>query len=148
MVGVDSYMMSGAETNSESTRLRNIQQASDSFTIKHLEATGIGQGWRCLEIGAGGGSIAAWLGDRVGASGSVVATDVDIQRLSHLRAPVEVRRHDIAHDDLESAAYDLVHCRLVLQHLTEPVVALHKMATAVAPGGWLVVEEAADPIVS
>jgi hypothetical protein len=40
MVGVDSYMMSGAETDSESTRLRNIQQASDSFTIKHLEATG------------------------------------------------------------------------------------------------------------
>jgi hypothetical protein len=42
MVGVDSYMMSGAETDSEGTRLRNIQQASDSFTIKHLEATGIG----------------------------------------------------------------------------------------------------------
>jgi tRNA A58 N-methylase Trm61 len=71
MVGVDSYMMSGAETNSESTRLRNIQQASDSFTIKHLGATGIGQGWRCLEIGAGGGSIAAWLGDRAGATGSL-----------------------------------------------------------------------------
>jgi SAM-dependent methyltransferase len=71
-----------------------------------------------------------------------VATDVDIQRLSHLRVPVEVRRHDIARDDLESAAYDLVHCRLVLEHLTEPVVALQKMATAVAPGGWLVVEEA------
>jgi SAM-dependent methyltransferase len=141
MVGVDSYMMSGAETDSESTRLRNIQQASDSFTIKHLEATGIGQGWRCLEIGAGGGSIAGWLGDRVGATGSVVATDVDLQRLGDLGAPVEVRRHNIAREGLESAAYDLVHCRLVLQHLTEPVVALHKMATAVAPGGWLVVEE-------
>jgi hypothetical protein len=71
-----------------------------------------------------------------------VATDVNLQRLSHLRAPVEVRRHDIARDDLESAAYDLVHCRLGLEHLTEPVVAPHKMATAVAPGGWLVVEEA------
>ena len=141
MVGVDTYMMSGAETDSESTRLRNIQQASDSFTIKHLEATGIGQGWRCLEIGAGGGSIAGWLGDRVGATGSVVATDVDLQRLGDLGAPVEVRRHDIAREGLESAAYDLVHCRLVLQHLTEPVVALQKMATAVAPGGWLVIEE-------
>ena len=94
-----------------------------------------------LEIGAGGGSIAGWLGDRVGATGSVVATDVDLQRLGDLGAPVEVRRHNIAREGLESAAYDLVHCRLVLQHLTEPVVALHKMATAVAPGGWLVVEE-------
>jgi hypothetical protein len=35
VVGVDSSMMSGAETDSESTRLRNIQQASDTFTIKH-----------------------------------------------------------------------------------------------------------------
>jgi hypothetical protein len=119
-------MMSGAETDSESTR-RNIQQASDSFTIKHLEAIVIGQGWRCLEIGAGGGSIAGWLGDRVGATGSVVATDVDLQRLGDLGAPVEVRRHDIAREGLESAAYNLVHCRLVLQHLTEPVVALQKM---------------------
>jgi chemotaxis methyl-accepting protein methylase len=70
-----------------------------------------------------------------------VATDLDLQRLGDLPGQVEVRRHDITRDELESAAYDLVHCRFVLQHLAEPVVALDKMAAAVAPGGWLVVEE-------
>ena len=30
----------------------------------HLERCGVGHGWRCLEVGAGGGSIATWLADR------------------------------------------------------------------------------------
>lgn len=141
MVEDNSYMMSRAATDRESARLRSIQDASDRFTIQHLEATGVGEGWRCLEVGAGGGSIASWLGERAGAAGSVVATDLDLQRLGDLPGQVEVRRHDITRDELESAAYDLVHCRFVLQHLAEPVVALDKMAAAVAPGGWLVVEE-------
>jgi SAM-dependent methyltransferase len=136
-----SYMMSGAETDRESARLRSIQEAGDQFTIQHLEATGVGAGRRCLEVGAGSGSIAGWLGERVGAAGSVVATDIDLQRLGDLPGPVEVRRHDITREELESAAYDLVHCRFVLQHLAEPAAALRQMAAAVAPGGWIVVEE-------
>jgi SAM-dependent methyltransferase len=137
----DSYMLSRAETDIESARLRSLQQASDPFTIQHLEATGVGEGWRCLEVGAGGGSIAGWLGERVGATGSVVATDIDLQRLGGLPETVEVRQHDIAREELESASYDLVHCRFLLQHLAEPDAALRRMAAAVAPGGWLVVEE-------
>lgn len=77
----------------------------------------------------------------LGATGSVVATDIDLQRLGDLPGPVELHRHDIAREERESAAYDLVHCRFVLQHLAEPAAALRRMAAAVAPGGWLVVEE-------
>ena len=47
----------------------------------------------------------------VGATGSVVATDIDLQRLGDLPGPVELHRHDIAREERESAAYDLVHCR-------------------------------------
>src|SRR5215470_17943338 len=35
-------------------------------------------GWRCLEVGAGRGSIATWLAAQVGENGQVVATDIDI----------------------------------------------------------------------
>jgi len=52
-----------------------------------------------------------------------------------------VRRHDILRDALESAYYDLVHCRALLMHLREPERALARMMTALRPGGWLVVEE-------
>jgi SAM-dependent methyltransferase len=37
--------------------------------------------------------------------------------------------------------YDLVHCRALLMHLPQPVVALERMAAAVRPGGWLCLEE-------
>jgi SAM-dependent methyltransferase len=139
----DSYVMNSAETDVEieNARLRNLQQASDSSTISHLDAVGVGPGWRCLEVGAGAGSIAGWLGTRVGPTGSVLATDINIDRLGDLPSNVEVRQHDIRHEELEPAAYDLVHCRFVLMHLADPVAALKKMTASLAPGGWLVVEE-------
>jgi hypothetical protein len=38
----------------------------DPQTIRHLETLGVACGWRCLEVGAGSGTIAKWLADRVG----------------------------------------------------------------------------------
>lgn len=139
----DSYLLNSAGTDveMETARLRELQQASDSSTISHLDAIGVGPGWRCLEVGAGAGSIARWLGSRVGPTGSVLATDVNIGRLGNLPGNVEVSRHDIRNEELKPAAYDLVHCRFVLMHLADPAAALNKMTAALAPGGWLVVEE-------
>ena len=134
-------MMSPAGAAGESARLHELQKANDPFTIRRLEAIGVGEGWRCLEVGAGGGSIAQWLGRRVGSGGSVVATDIDVQRLHGLPATVNVRRHDVSREDLEPAAYDLVHCRFVLQHLADPVAAFRRIVAAVAPGGWVLLEE-------
>ena len=58
-------------------------------------------GWRCLEVGGGSGSIANWLADRVGDTGSVVVTDIDPRFLNRSpRRNVEVRRHDISTDPL------------------------------------------------
>jgi 2-polyprenyl-3-methyl-5-hydroxy-6-metoxy-1,4-benzoquinol methylase len=139
----DSYLLNSAEINVEieTARLRNLQQASDPSTISHLDAIGVGPGWRCLEVGAGAGSIAGWLGTRVGPTGSVLATDVNVDRLGNLPSNVEVRQHDIRHEELKPAAYHLVHCRFVLMHLADPAAALKKMTASLAPGGWLVVEE-------
>ena len=47
----------------------------DPCTFRRLAATGIGPAWRCLEVGAGTGSVARWLADQVGPDGLVVATD-------------------------------------------------------------------------
>jgi SAM-dependent methyltransferase len=114
----------------------------DPVTIRHLESIGVAEGWRCLDVGAGTGSIAQWLSKRVEATGKVVATDIDTRFLSRISAPnLEVRRHDILKDDLETGEYDLVHCRKLLIHLSEPERALRRMADAVRAGGWLLVEE-------
>jgi SAM-dependent methyltransferase len=114
----------------------------DSQTMRHIEQRGIRQGWDCLEIGGGGGSIAAWLAGRVGPAGHVLATDIDTRFLETLNHPnLEARRHDIVQDPLPEAAFDLVHERLLLMHLPEPRKALEKIVAALRPGGWLVVEE-------
>ncbi|WP_327067764.1 class I SAM-dependent methyltransferase [Kitasatospora sp. NBC_01302] len=117
-----------------------LAAAYDPFTIERLSATGVGEGWHCLEIGAGNGSVARWLADRVGPTGRVLATDLDIRRIpSHPGLVAE--RHDIVHDPLPQAAFDLIHARLVLQHLPERRAVLARLLTALRPGGWLQIDE-------
>jgi SAM-dependent methyltransferase len=125
-----------------SARFDALAAMYDPGTIRHLEERGVSSGWHCLEVGGGGGSIAAWLAARVGSAGRVVVTDIDPRFLESLQVPnLEVRRHDIVNDPLPEAAFDLVHSRLVLLHLPEREKALARMVAALKPGGWLVDEE-------
>ncbi len=111
-------------------------------TFRHMDDLGIAEGWRCLEVGAGGESVVRWLSERAGPSGWVLATDLEPKWLAGLPLPnVEVRRHDIVADDLPEAAFDLVHARLVLIHIPQRDVALRRMARALRPGGWLLIED-------
>ena len=123
-------------------RFPALSDLYDDETIRCLQAIGVAPGWQCLEVAAGGGSIAQWLAGHVGTSGRVVATDLDARFLESLVDPaLEVRRHDIVRDPLPDSAFDLVHARLILVHLPERELALAKMVGALRPGGWLVCEE-------
>lgn len=123
-------------------RLETKESLQDPNTIRHLEAIGVAPGWRCLEVGAGTGSIAAWLCRRVGPSGRVLATDTSIDFLEELELPgLTVVRHDIVSDSLEAGAFDLVHARDVLLHLAEREAVAAKLVTALEPGGWILLEE-------
>jgi SAM-dependent methyltransferase len=126
----------------ERRRLDLLQEVFDPGTRDHLGRIPVPAGGRCLEVGAGAGSIARWLCDRVGPAGRVVATDLDTAFLDRLTEEnLEVRRHDIVVDDLEEGHYDLVHSRLVLEHIPERDRVLGRLVAAVRPGGWLVVED-------
>lgn len=137
------YVHAGAEPDGERARLHLLEARYDQDTFRRLDALGPLDGARCLEVGAGAGSVARWLAGRVGPRGRVVATDRDPRFLHDLDEPtVDVRRHDILLDDVEEGAYDVVHCRALLLHLPEPALALRRMAGAVRPGGRLLVEDA------
>jgi SAM-dependent methyltransferase len=123
-------------------RLRALEELLDGGTIRLLEARGVGPGWQCAEIGAGGGSIAGWLARRVGDSGRVVATDLNVRFLQTRPEPnLEVLEHDVMVDDLPADAFDLVHLRLLLAWLSDPREALRRLVRGLKPGGWLVAEE-------
>jgi SAM-dependent methyltransferase len=148
------YLAQDSPDAIERKRLALLTRIADPVTTRRLSDLGVGPGWRCLEVGAGSGSVARWLADRVGPCGWVVATDLNPRFFAaHTRPNLEVRRHNLLVDDLEAAHYDLVHCRAVLMHLADPVRALRQLFESVRPGGWLLVEEpggsgsfgAADP---
>ena len=114
----------------------------DPWTVSRLELLGVASGWSCLEVGAGNGSIADWLCQRVGPTGRVLATDIDPRFVDQLRREnLKVRAHDIRTDEFAAGAFDVVHARLLLSHLPDPDAALAKLVTAVRPGGWLLVED-------
>jgi 2-polyprenyl-3-methyl-5-hydroxy-6-metoxy-1,4-benzoquinol methylase len=123
-------------------RLDAVEAFLDPGTIRCLADLGDFAGRRCVEIGAGGGSIAKWLAERVGPDGLVVATDIDITHLGALGqiANIEIRQHDIVKEPFEADAYDLVHARLVLEHIPERNMVFRKLARALRPNGWLVIE--------
>ena len=128
-------------------RFASLAELYDGATCRHLDRLGIGPGWHCLEVGAGGGSIARFMSERVGSTGHVVATDINTDRIpTPLVANVEVQRHDIGVDELASGTFDLVHERAVLTFVREREAALTRMVAALKPGGRLLVEELVAPV--
>jgi SAM-dependent methyltransferase len=120
-------------------RLAAAEDLLDDGTIRVLERLVVGAGWHCLEVGAGGGSIARWLAQR---GADVVASDIATDDLDPgPSGRVEVRTHNVVTDPLESSVFDLVHARLLLEHLPEREAVLHKLVEALKPGGWLVAED-------
>jgi SAM-dependent methyltransferase len=131
----------GAE-ESERARLGLLEQVCDPHTIRQMDAIGVGEGWRCLDVGAGAGSVARLLAERVGQAGSVLAVDLDVRLLEPLAdGCIEVRRHDLLAEPLPQASFDLVHARQLLMHLPNRLDALRRLLAAVRPGGWLAVHE-------
>lgn len=139
-VGLSTYVLDQGHPG-ERSRLQAMAREWDPGTMQVVSALGIGAGHRCLEVGAGAGSIAQALAEVTGPQGHVLAVDRDIRFLDELPAGVEVRCLDVMVDDLPQEKFDLVHARLLVAHLHPHQHALRRLAAAVAPGGWLLVEE-------
>jgi len=123
----------------ERERLASLEAVFDPHTRRAILATEPQPGWRCLEVGAGGGSVAEWLCGIVGPNGHVVATDLETKFLQAIDSPLlEVREHDIVSDSLESDAFDLIHSRALLAHLPQRDEVLRRLVRSLRPRGWLV----------
>ncbi|WP_208099191.1 methyltransferase domain-containing protein [Nostoc sp. 106C] len=137
-----SYVFANSQHLRELERLQTIEKVFDPASRRRILATGLTAGWRCLEVGAGAGSVMRWMADIVGKSGSVVAVDVDTRFLTEPQpSNVEVLKEDIRHLVLENQSFDLIHARFVLIHIPDFRVALSQILSLLKPGGWIVLEE-------
>ena len=101
----------------ERERLSGMEALWDPGSQALLDELGISADWNCLEVGAGGGSLVEWMAGR---GAKVTAVDIDTRFIEHLDSDsITVRRIDIREDELPQSEFDLVHARLVLEHLTD-----------------------------
>jgi SAM-dependent methyltransferase len=125
----------------ERARLLHLAETYDPRTRAVITRLGIGPGWRCLDVGAGAGTIGRWMAEQVGPTGRVLATDVDPRFLPPSSGVLETAHHDVVNEPLPVAAFDLINARSILQHLAQREVVLDKLIAALAPGGWIVVQD-------
>jgi SAM-dependent methyltransferase len=142
MTTLKPYILDDAATV-EYQRLDLMSKILDPWTRGYLRSLGVGPGWNCLELGSGNGSVTEWLCDTVGSTGSVTAIDINPVLVDLIPAQnLTVTQVDVRTAELPDNAYDLVSCRALLHQIADhaPQV-LEKMAAAVRPGGWLLVQE-------
>ena len=123
-------------------RLALLEHALDPSTFRRLATIGVAPGWRCLDLGAGGGTVCEWLSPHVGPTGRVVALDLDARFVRPLPcANVEVREENVVDAELPAGTFDLVHTRWTLLHVPERDRVLERLVAALKPGGTLFLEE-------
>lgn len=111
-----------------------------------LDRLGLREGWRCADVGAGGGDVTVALAEVVGRDGRVYAVDSDphardeVARVASSHAQV-VAITQAGEDLLLPEPVDLVFCRFLLMHVRDPMVVLRRMGDAARPGGWVVAQE-------
>ena len=113
-----------------------------------LDRLGLREGWRCADVGAGGGDVTVALARIVGRDGRVYAVDSDPARRDEVAAAAaEAAQAQVvaltqAGEELTlPEPVDLAYCRFLLLHVHDPVVVLRRMGAAVRPGGWVLAQE-------
>jgi ubiquinone/menaquinone biosynthesis C-methylase UbiE len=127
----------GDDSATEYQRLDLMSKILDPWTRGYLTALGVAEGWHCLELGDGNGSITEWLAAKVGSSGSVTALDINPVLLELVPTQnVTVQQMDLRTGELPSQSYDLVTCRALLHQIAEyaPQV-MERISASADPAG-------------
>jgi SAM-dependent methyltransferase len=114
--------------------------------VTALDRLGLGPGWRCLDVGAGGGDVSVALAEMVGHDGRVYAVDSDPLSRDEVARSAAAHTQVIAltqagEDLVLPEEVDLAFCRFLLLHVRDPAVVVERMAAVVKPGSWVVAQE-------
>jgi SAM-dependent methyltransferase len=136
--------------DSGAARLKLLDEVYGKSTRQMLLDAGLSPGMRVLDLACGTGTISCWMAGVVGATGSVVGVDTNPEQLVVARThwsqcgglqPVEFLEASAYETGLPAETFDLVHCRLLLCHLTRPADAIAEMYRLLKPGGVFVCQD-------
>ena len=114
-----------------------------------LLQAGLAPGMQVADFGCGVGAVTRMLAEMVGPSGHVTGVDVSRDQLTQAErlcreaglANVTFVEASATSTGLPRDSFDLVYCRFLLLHLTNPAACLREMRDVLMPGGMLVVED-------
>lgn len=139
------YMIAGGQEGKD--RLDVQSAAYRPSTLALLQRADLETGWRCLDVGCGGGHVTIDLARLVGPTGWTVGIDsdeviIDLARADADRQGVENAEFRVGRaEDLDETGFQLAYTRLMLDVVTDPRAVLSSMVGAVVRGGVVVAEE-------
>ncbi len=129
----------------EVERLRIQGEAMGPECVAMLGLIGVGEGWRCLDVGCGPGGITGLLSELVGVIGRVLGLDMNAGFLDVARVGaagnVEFRLGDAYQTGLGADQFDLVHMRFVASTAGGPERLIREAMRVVRPGGIVALQE-------
>jgi SAM-dependent methyltransferase len=142
----ESYALATGEAAAH--RLRILHGLYGPGTRRVLLEAGLRRGMRVADFGCGVGLVTALLAELVGPEGHVVGLDSSAAQLAQARermpaGSTNIRFVEASATDsgLPPASFDLVYCRFLLLHLSDPERALREMGALLKPNGILVCED-------
>lgn len=127
-------------------RQKQLAKTFSPSTIRFLDELGDLTGAQALDVGCGIGETTRMIGKRIGKSGSVVGVDFDQSLIESARSLnnegnityTEGDAHCLKFDD---GSFDVVYARLLLLHVSEPMLALKEMLRVCRPQGTVIIHD-------
>jgi SAM-dependent methyltransferase len=141
------YPLGGTQT--ELARLLTQAEAYEPHANWLLDQTGIGPGWRAIDVGCGPVGILNLLSQRVGADGAVVGLEREARFVAMAEAEIARRglhnvrivQGDALDTGLDKNSFDLVHERLVMINVSAREAFLGELLSLLRPGGMIALED-------
>jgi ubiquinone/menaquinone biosynthesis C-methylase UbiE len=144
--GLQNYVIRGGHEGR--ARLQVLARVLAPTTSLLLDRVGPLDGARVIDVGCGGGDVTFELARRTGANGKVLGVDLDEAKLA-------LARDDAAREGLTQVSFEtadvtkpwpvsdvqLIYARFILTHMRDPALVLGHARNALAPGGWIVMED-------
>lgn len=127
----------------ETYESRFVPRLFGEWAARLVEAAGVSNGQRVLDVACGTGAVARAAAERTGHAGSVVGLDLNDGMLTvarRIRPDLEWRPGDAALLPFPDASFDVVLCQAALMFFPDVEQALREMARVVTPDGVVAVQ--------